>query len=123
MENRRMSGSSLNKQVLRDDVLLVTLGQKLDNNNAHEMVEVITDALDHGYRFLIVDMGDLEFLSSAGVGSFLGTVETARAAGGDIILCHVSENINHVLKVLDVADYLTIKPSRREAETSCGIQG
>lgn len=118
-----MSGSSLNKQVLRDDVLLVTLGQKLDNNNAHEMVEVITDALDHGYRFLIVDMGDLEFLSSAGVGSFLGTVETARAAGGDIILCHVSENINHVLKVLDVADYLTIKPSRREAETSCGIQG
>ena len=118
-----MSNDHFEKQTLRDDVLLLKLGQKLDNNNAHEMVEAITTALDSGFRYMIVDMAALEFLSSAGVGSFLGTVESARSTGGDIILCNVSDNIKHVLTVLDVADYLTIKPDRREAEQLCGVQG
>lgn len=117
-----MSDNHFESRTLRDDVLLLKLGRKLDNNNAHEMVETITNALDQGFRYLIVDMADLEFLSSAGVGSFLGTVESARATGGDIILCNVSDNINHVLTVLDVADYLTIKSDRREAGQICGVQ-
>jgi anti-sigma B factor antagonist len=118
-----VNAGTVHKQALRDDVLLLKLGQKLDNNNAHQMVEEISSALESGYRYLIIDMTDLEFLSSAGVGSFLGTVETARAAGGDIILCNVSENITHVLTVLDVADYLTIKTDRGQAEELCGIRG
>ena len=97
-----MSNGNLEQTTLRDDVLLIRLGTTLDNNNAHEMVEEITGALDRGFKYLIIDMTSLEFLSSAGVGSFLGTVESAREAGGDIVLCNVPGNIMHVLEVLDL---------------------
>jgi len=121
VEEKGVNLGNLEHQTLSDDVLLIKLGQKLDNNNAQDMVVAITSALESGYRFLIVDMTALEFLSSAGVGSFLGTVEAARSAGGDIVLCNVSENIMHVLTVLDVAEYLTVKPTRQDAETMCGV--
>ena len=110
-----MSGNPFETRIVRDDVIVIKTGQVLDNNNAHDMVDAINSALDKGFKFIVLDMSYLEFLSSAGVGSVLGTVETAREAGGDIILCQATESILHVLEVLDLAEYLTVKPSEKEA--------
>ena len=116
-----MSEEVFAKHALRDNILRIDTGKMLDNNNAHEMVATINEALESGYLNIILDMGQLEFLSSAGVGSILGTVETAREANGDIILCNVSPTILHVLDVLDLSDYLTIKADQQEAAATCGI--
>ena len=101
------------------ELMIITTGQVLDNNNAHEMVQVITSAQEQGYKYIVIDMTSLEFISSAGVGSFLGTVETSREAGGDIILCHAREDILHVFQVLDLIDYLTIRISLDDARALC----
>ena len=93
----------------------------LDNSNAHEMVDAILDFQRRGYKYVILDMTELAFLSSAGVGSILGTVENFRDVGGDIVLCNVPESIRHVLAVLDLEDYLTIRGSRQEAAAFCGL--
>lgn len=116
-----MNEDTFTIHAINDDVLEIIPGKSLDNNNAHEMVAVINSALERGYKNILLDMSELEFLSSAGVGSILGTVETAREAGGDIFLCNVSSTVFHVLEVLDLADYLTIKPDKRTAAVDCGI--
>ena len=116
-----MSEEVFTKQALQDNVLRIDTGRMLDNNNAHEMVSTINKALEAGYHQIILDMGSLEFLSSAGVGSILGTVEIAREAGGDIILTGASPTILHVLDVLDLSDYLTIMTKHEKALAACGV--
>ena len=54
-------------------------------------------------------MTRLEFLSSAGIGSIVGTVALFREREGDIILTNVGPKIKHILDVLDLADYLTVE--------------
>ncbi len=108
------------KKTLSDEAILLNPGRVLDNNNAHEMVETIVEAQDAGYKYIIVDLCELEFLSSAGVGSILGTIETSREAGGDIVLCNVRPTILHVLEVLDLAEYLTVRADEKEAISVCG---
>jgi anti-anti-sigma factor len=121
MESITVVPSDLTQEIVRDDTLVIRTGTALDNTNAHEMVDMISSAQNKGFRFIVVDMTALEFLSSAGVGSILGTVEISREAGGDIILCQVSDPIMHVLQVLDLAEFLTIKPDRQRALTVCGV--
>jgi len=99
--------------------IVIDTGKQLDNNNAHEMVEAITSAQNDGYKYIILDMHQLEFISSAGVGSILGTVEVCREIGGDIVLCNVSNTIMHILEVLDLAVYLTIKSDEEEVAELC----
>jgi len=103
------------------DIVVINTGRTLDNDNAHEMVDAILSAQHGGVRFVIMNMADLEFLSSAGVGSILGTVETFRERDGDIILCNVLTGIRHVLEVLDLADFLVITDSEEEATIHCGL--
>ena len=114
-----MENGNIIQRVMNDDTLILNPGRMLDNNNAHEMVEAVTSAQTRGFKFIIVDMADLEFLSSAGVGSILGTVEISRDMQGDIVLCNVSGTILHVLEVLDLADFLTIKSTMQDAVATC----
>lgn len=98
---------------------VITSGTMLDNNNAHQLVDLITNEHTNGTKFVILDMKTLEFLSSAGVGAILGTVESFRERGGDIVLCNLSKTIHHILSVLDLAEFLTIKTSSAEAQELC----
>jgi len=115
-----MEDKKISKTAVNDTTVIVKPFKTLDNNNAHEMVDIITAVQEEGYKMIIVDMSDLEFLSSAGVGSILGTIENSREAGGDIILCSVPDSINHILEVLDLTDYLTIRESKDMALNLAG---
>lgn len=117
-----MKRSTFENHVLTNDTIVLCPGDRLDNTNAHLMVEAIVKAQDAGHRFIIIDMSELEFLSSAGVGSFVGTVETSRLAGGDIVLCNLSQNIRHVFEVLDLAEFMTITPDREAAAAVCAAR-
>ena len=103
-----MSDHHLTHRCVNDDTCVIVAESTLDNNNAHEMHGAIGELLSKGYKHIVVDMSQLEFLASAGVGSIIGNVETAREAGGDIILCNVSKPVQRVLDVLDLGDYLTV---------------
>ena len=83
------------------------------------MGETISEARRKGHKFVIIDMAELDFLSSAGVGSILGSIEDFRETGGDIILCNAPSTILHVFKVLDLDNYLTIKSTQAEAFSLC----
>lgn len=113
---------AITQQPFGEHILIVHPPAALDNNNAHEMVDVITTAQTSGYRYIILDMTDVEFLSSAGVGSILGTVESSRERGGDIILCNLAEPILHILGILDLGEYLTIHPNQEAALARCGMK-
>lgn len=108
---------------ISDDIAKINPGKMLDNYNAPEIVNILDSERTQGIKNVIIDMAELEFLSSAGVGALLGNVESFRAIGGDIILCNLSSTIYHILQLLDVADYLTIRHSETEAMTLSKSKG
>lgn len=110
-----MNNDEISKQPLGNDAIVINPGKVMDNSNANEMLEIICSAQAEGRNNIILDLSNLEFLSSAGVGSIIGSIETSREAGGDIILCGVSDKIRHILEVLDLEDYLSLKPSVQNA--------
>lgn len=117
-----MSEMTISKLVLNDNVIMIDPGRILDNNNVHEMVDMITTAQSNSFKYIIIDMKNLEFISSAGVGSILGTVEESRESGGDIIICNASDTIMHIFDVLDLKDYLTFKKTNDEARQFCCVE-
>jgi len=118
-----MSDFTIARKKISGEIISLNAGKTLDNNNAHLMVDAITESQASGYNFIIIDMSELEFLSSAGVGSILGTVEESRERGGDIIICNVSPTIMQIFNVLDLSDYLTIKTDRAAAMEFSGLRG
>jgi anti-anti-sigma factor len=98
-----------------DDTRIIASGPTLDNSNAEEFSSLLMDLYSSDIRHVIVDMTSLEFLSSAGIGAIVGTVELFRERNGDIVLSSVSDKIMKILQVLSLSNYLTICTSTDEA--------
>ncbi|UCE27468.1 MAG: HD domain-containing protein [Candidatus Coatesbacteria bacterium] len=56
---------------------------------------------------IVVDLKDVSFISSAGIGAFLSVVGELRSRGGDIIFVKMSDKIARVFESLDVLDFFT----------------
>lgn len=104
---------------INEDTVIIFPGRSLDNSNAHEITNLLSKIQRDGLRYAIIDMKELEFLSSAGVGSILGVLGGFRDAGGDIVLCNVGERILHILEILDLRDFLTIEQNEESAKNYC----
>jgi anti-anti-sigma factor len=111
------------QEKLDEDSILIHTGRILDNSNAHEMSDLIGETQQAGHKNIILDMADLTFISSAGVGSILGSVGASREMGGDIIMCNVPDSIRHIFEILDLCGYLTITSDKQAARELCTTEG
>ena len=113
-----MTEESIGKFRLSDTVLLLRPCSMLDNYAAPEMIEHLSSALAENIPYVIVDLEQVEFISSAGAGSLVGNVEAFRSRGGDLIICNATDTVLHVFEILDLRDYLTIHPNLEQAKAA-----
>ena len=59
---------------------------------------------------IVVDFSKAEFISSAGIGIFLGSVSLLRESGGDILFMNVPSHIDEVFDLINLkAFFMTIE--------------
>ncbi len=63
----------------------------------------------------IVDLSELEYISSAGLGSFVGVLSELRAQGGDILFVGLSQKLMKIFKVLGFTRIFKVFDSEGEA--------
>ena len=72
---------------------------RVDSANAKEFEEELSAIIDKGATGLVVDCGELNYISSAGLRVFLIAIRKTSAAGGGLALCRVPDHINEVLEI------------------------
>ncbi|MCI8783081.1 MAG: STAS domain-containing protein [Dorea sp.] len=87
--------------------LCLSLEGRLDTTTAPELEKVIKSSLD-GVTELTIDMGSLDYLSSAGLRVLLGAQKTMNKQGSMKVI-HVNETIMEIFDVTGFADILTIE--------------
>ena len=63
----------------------------------------------------IVDLRELEYISSAGLGSFVGVLSELRAQGGDIFFIGLSPKMEKIFKVLGFTRIFKVFATEAEA--------
>jgi anti-sigma B factor antagonist len=106
----------------RDDLTVLSLEGYLDAHTAPEFENAIQKEIDAGRRKLIVDCEGLSYISSAGLGVFMGFLEELRDSGGDIKISGPSPKVLQVFELLGfpaIFDMLPDLPAavRRYAES------
>lgn len=97
---------TINKN-LRGKTLTLQIVGRLETSTAPELEETI-DASLSGVEELIMDMGELEYVSSAGLRVIL-KAQKAMNAQGSMKIIHVNETIMEVFDITGFVDILTIE--------------
>ncbi len=109
---------SLTSQELEngDIVVLIVLSGPLDGHTYDKLGSKIDRLLHHGTAKIIIDLGGVDYISSAGVGVFVAARSKARTEKGCIVLLNLSEQVKKVFDVLQIRELLNIATDLQEAE-------
>lgn len=84
--------------------LVKTVG-RIDSQTSPKLAEVFNTILESGQYKIVLDMQDVEFISSAGLRVLINTQKQCKAKRGELVLANVPERI---YEALDMAGFVPL---------------
>lgn len=97
------------------DVMVVTIKGRLDAISSPTAEKHIFELINKGSHKIVLELGGVDYLSSAGMRMLLSTTKKLKSISGKIVLCSVTQNVMDVLKMSGFDHVLAIVKSKDEA--------
>jgi anti-sigma B factor antagonist len=88
------------KRVDSDSFSTLQISGFLDAHTAPMLEKELQALIDEGQYNILIDFSDLSYISSAGLGVFMGFIELVRSHEGDIKMCRMNPKIYRVFDLL-----------------------
>jgi anti-anti-sigma factor len=88
---------------------------RLDSATGPVLNEDISRSIADGANKVLLDLGQLDYISSAGLRTVLHAAKQMKSLGGQLVLCSLNEQIKDVFEVSGFTRFLDISPSHEEA--------
>jgi anti-anti-sigma factor len=72
---------------------------RLDLLAAPDLKQLLTDTVASGHHHLVVDLSNVTFVDSSGLGALIGGLKAARLAGGDLRIARPNEQARLILEL------------------------
>lgn len=92
----------IHTQTLGDHVVVLKLDGKLNMLSAPHLREEIHATVAAGNYHVAIDLTNVGFIDSSGLGALINGLKTARQAGGDLRIACPSEQVKLVLELTNI---------------------
>jgi anti-anti-sigma factor len=111
----RSGDMKVNLEPRQGGVAVARMTGRLDFASAQAARGEFSDAITSGYPKLVIDLGKIEFVDSAGLGSLIGGMRRARQAGGDLRIANPNDQVKTLLSLTSLDQVLKVHPTIEEA--------
>jgi anti-sigma B factor antagonist len=99
---------------------IISLEGAVDAHTAPQFEAAVQSAIDAGQHRIVVDCEKLTYISSAGLGVFMGFIEEVREQGGDIKICGLSQKVKQPFEILGFETLYDFCPDVEGAKSRFG---
>jgi anti-anti-sigma factor len=99
-------------------VMVLGLTGKIDIAGTGVLVKRVTEILDSGERFILLDFKGITYINSSGLCALVVVGKRLAKSGGKLVLAEVSDPIQKVLKISGLAAFFTLQGTKAEALAS-----
>ncbi len=91
-----------------EDVLVLKLSGYLDGHTFVELEKSLDTAIKGGSHRIVIDLAELTYIASAGVGVFINSQHQVRKHGGSLQLVNPAPSVREVFGILGLEVIFTI---------------
>lgn len=88
---------------------------RLNMGGAPQLRQIVSETVASGHNRVVVDMGEIDFMDSSGLGALVGSLKTARLAGGDLRIANINAQVQMVLELTGMNRVMTPYATAGEA--------
>jgi anti-sigma B factor antagonist len=92
---------SVEKAGLNNNIAIIKVGGYIDTTTSAELEHSLDALLKAGTNNIIIDLGNVDYISSAGWGIFISEIKGIREKGGDLKLVRMIPDVYEVFELLE----------------------
>lgn len=96
-------------------VILQLKGDLIGDEVGPQLVEVVSDAVNDQIKNCIIDLKDVRYISSSGIGVLITMLTKMRNSGGEVYLSSPSEHVKKLLIITKLNNIFTVFDSLQKA--------
>jgi len=116
---------TVNKVGAKGNIAFVKVKGYVDTTTSAELYGVLANLLNTGMYQYVVDMGGVNYISSAGWGVFVGEIRGIREQGGDLKIVQMTPDVYEVFAMLEfnkiLEYYETVEEAINDFDISMGL--
>ncbi|WP_077621669.1 anti-sigma F factor antagonist [Sediminibacillus massiliensis] len=106
----------------KKNVLLVRLSGELDHHASEELRKEWKEAIRASEtKHVILNLGDLSFMDSSGLGVILGRYKEVMQIGGEMIVCSISPEVKRLFDMSGLFKIVRLEQNEEYALLSLGV--
>jgi anti-sigma B factor antagonist len=105
----------LTQEIKGDVVVLRLSGQLMGGPDADAVRDRVTAALTQGFRKLLVDLAEVTWVNSTGLGILISAHIAATNQGGRVLLTRVSRRIESIFAITRLSTVFEMHPDEQTA--------
>ena len=98
-----------------DITILALILDNITMYQNEELQKAFAALLDKGKKKIVLDLSNIDFISSIVIASLVFMVKRAREAGGNLVLCGVRDKVKKVLAITNLDKVFDIFEDRQKA--------
>jgi anti-sigma B factor antagonist len=101
-----------------EHIALVTAEGRIDSSTAGDLGSALTRVINDGQTRIVLDIGGVDYMSSAGLREMVSALKKVRAGDGDMRIAQVTERVYEVFELSGLSTIFQIFDSQSEALAS-----
>jgi len=86
---------------------VVTVRGRVDSATTPELEKTFQALLDGHRNYLVVELADVEYMSSAGLRALVSVLKAAKKGGGDVVIARPSTRVREVIELAGLSSIFT----------------
>jgi anti-sigma B factor antagonist len=100
------------------NVSVIEVKGRVDTTTAPQLGEALNEQIGAGHRFLVLDLVNVDYMSSAGLRELVNAYKKASRLAGDLRLVQPSERVQEILEIAGLDSVFRVFPSQADAISS-----
>lgn len=102
-----------------EGVTILDLGGKITlGESSGELRKAVQDALTAGSKKIVLNLADVNYIDSAGLGELVSAYTTVKNAGGELKLLGLTKKVKDLLVITKLLTVFDVKESEQDAVKS-----
>lgn len=91
----------------------ITLGE-----GSSTLRKMIRELVDGGRRKILINLADVDYIDSSGIGELVGAYTTVRSASGELKLVHLTKRVRDIIQITRLFTVFDVQPDEAAAVRS-----
>lgn len=100
---------------LDNDMAVIEIDGEIDIYTSSDLKDALIQQIDSGTKHIIMDLENVTYIDSSGIGVFISTLATLKKLGGKICIIKITDSVKKVFELTKLTNFFKIYKNEEEA--------